>query len=290
MEFLDTMLWVSVLFLVAGAVLPAKGGRYAAALGWAIFGLRWGLATPGFYFHEHNIMYTVACLLAIPATFYAACILVRYGRASLMALTRAAAICGIFYFPFAYFDGLSHWLIGVTTEITLACVNALGYPAVRTAFDIISLHGHLVQIILACTAVQSMAIFVGVVFAIRVEPRRQLLAFLASVPLIYILNLVRNTFVIAAYGNQWFQIMPDQIVAWTGEPPAYASFFWAHNVLAETGSLIALVLISYAVMTLMPELLDYLMDILRLAKPENARRMLAGQEVPAVPLQGTRKA
>ncbi len=38
-------------------------------------------------------------------------------------------------------------------------------------------------------------------------------------------------------------------------------------------------------MTLMPELLTYLMDILDLVKIENVKKMLKGNEVPAKPLQ-----
>ena len=283
------MLWASLLVLFVGAILPKRQGRYAAAAGWALFGLYWGLSTPYYYLHEHNIMYTVACLLAIPVTFYGSYILIRYGRDSLMVLTRCAAIASVFYFPFQYIPELNHWLIDVTTRITLAVINALGEPAVRGSTpdtsDIIILGGQQVQIILACTAIQSMAIFVGVVGAVRVEWKRWLAAFLVSVPVIYVLNLVRNTFVISAFGNQWLQIMPDTVAGWTGEPAAYASFFWAHNVLAETGSLIALVAISYAVMSLMPELLAYFIDILDLARPENVRKVLKGQGVPAAPLQ-----
>jgi archaeosortase A (PGF-CTERM-specific) len=104
-------------------------------------------------------------------------------------------------------------------------------------------------------------------------------------PVIYVLNLGRNLFVISSFGNQWFQIMPDTVAGWTGEPVTYTSFFWAHNVIAETGSLIALVVISYAVMTKMPELLSHLMDILDLIKIENIKKMLKGQEVLAKPLQ-----
>jgi archaeosortase A (PGF-CTERM-specific) len=283
------MLWVSLVILIIGVILPKRQGRFVAAAGWVLFGLYWGLSTPYYYLHEHNIMYTVACLLAIPATCYGAYILVRYGRESLMILTRCAAIASIFYFPFQYLPWLSHWLIDVTTQITFAIIKALGEPAILgntpETYDIIALNGQHVQIILACTAIQSMAIFVGVVGAVRIEWKRWLKAFLISVPVIYILNLVRNVFVISAFGNQWLQIMPDTVVGWTGEPVTYTSFFWAHNVFAETGSLIALVVISYAVMTLMPELLSYLMDILDLIKIENIKKMLRGQEVPAKPLQ-----
>ncbi|HEY3272684.1 MAG TPA: archaeosortase A [Methanocella sp.] len=285
------MLLVSLVIIIAGVILPKLYGRYVAAAGWVLFGLYWGLSTPFYYLHEHNIMYTVACILAIPATFYGAYILVRYGRESLMVLTRCAAIASVFYFPFQYIPWLNQWLIETTTTITFWIITALGEPAMRNYSpdsginDIIVLNGQRVQIILACTAIQSMAIFVGVVGAVRVDWRRWLTAFLISVPVIYVLNLGRNLFVISSFGNQWFQIMPDTVVGWTGEPVTYTSFFWAHNVIAETGSLVALVVISYAVMTMMPELLSYLMDILDLIKIENIKKMLKGQEVLAKPLQ-----
>jgi archaeosortase A (PGF-CTERM-specific) len=108
---------------------------------------------------------------------------------------------------------------------------------------------------------------------------RRLKAFMVSVPVIYVLNILRNTFVISAYGGQWFQIAPQTIVEWTGETADYASFFWAHNVLAETGSLIALVVISYAVITFLPETLTYIRDIFNLVKPENIKKSLRGEKV-----------
>jgi archaeosortase A (PGF-CTERM-specific) len=287
------MLWVSLLMLVIAVILPKRHGRYVAAAGWVLFGLNWGLATPFYYLHEHNIMYTVACILAIPATCYGAYILVSYGRESLMVLTRCAAIASVFYFPFQVLPGLNQWLIETTTSITFSILVALGQPVARNFSenglnDVIVLNGQRVQIILACTAIQSIAIFVGVVGAVRVDWKRWLTAFLVTVPIIYILNLGRNVFVILAYGNQWFQVMTDTVVGWTGEPVAYTSFFWANNVLAEAGSLVALVVISYAVMKLMPELLSYLMDILDLVKLDTIRKMLKGQEVAAKPVQSVK--
>jgi archaeosortase A (PGF-CTERM-specific) len=230
-------------------------------------------------------MYTVACALAIPATAYLAYVMVKDERESLMVLTRSAVISGIFYFPFSYFPWLGNWLIQVTTDITLASVNALGQNAVANG-DVITLNGVKVQIILACTAIQSIALFVGVVGCVRAPLDRRLKAFMVSVPVIYILNIVRNTFVISAYGGQWFQIAPGTIMEWTGETADYASFFWAHNVLAEAGSLIALVVISYAVITLLPETLTYIRDIFSLIKLENIKKSLRGEKVVEVtPLQ-----
>lgn len=287
MAILDVMLWISLFLLIIGAVLPKKNGHYVAAAGWVVFGIRWGLSTPQFYFNENNIMYTVLCIIAVPLSFYAAYVMARFQRESVMVITRSVAISSLFYFPFAYLPWLSNWLISVTTVITLFAVNAIGNHAfIQTLdgqlYDIINLNGQTVQIILACTAIQSMAIFVGVISCCKVEFRRWLSAFMVTVPVIYILNVVRNTFVISAFGNQWFQIMPETIVQWTGKMTSYTSFFWAHNVLAELGSLIALVAISYVVLMMMPELLVYLRDALNLLKTENVKKMLKGEEVPVI--------
>ncbi|MCD1295125.1 archaeosortase A [Methanocella sp. CWC-04] len=285
MEFIDIMLWASLLLFVIGALLPKDKGFKVAAAGWILFGFRWGVLTPDFYFNEHNILYTIACALAIPVTLYMAYIMVRYERESLMILTRSAAISSIFYFPFANIPELNRWLIDFTTSVTIASVNAFGQGALRTDFDMIMLNGFPVQIILACTAIQSMALFVGVVGCIKAPLDRKVKAFMISVPVIYLLNFVRNTFVISAYGNQWFQIIPETIVGWTGEPASYASFFWAHNVLAELGSIIALIFISYAVITLLPETITYIRDIFKLINIENVKRSLKGQEIAeAIPI------
>jgi archaeosortase A (PGF-CTERM-specific) len=273
-----TLCFAFLMFKYERTLLSKKIGHIVAAFGWVVFGLSWGLKTPEFYLVEHNIMYTVACALAIPATLYLALLMIRDERESLMVLTKSAAISGIFYFPFAFFPWLGGWLIQVTTDITLVAVNALGQHAVAKG-DVITLNGEKVQIILACTAIQSMALFIGVVGCIKAPWERKLKAFLASVPVIYVLNIIRNTFVISAYGGQWFQIAPQTIVEWTGETADYASFFWAHNVLAETGSLIALVAISYAVITFLPETLAYISDIFGLIRPENIRKSLRGEKV-----------
>lgn len=290
MDALDVLMWISFLIIVLGAIIPKKNGYYVAAVGWVLFGIRWGLSTPYFYFEEANILYTVLCILSVPLTLYAAFIMIKFQRESLMVITRSVAISCAFYAPFAFLPWLSNGLIGVTTSLTMASLQALGYPAVRQGLDLIFLNGQVVQIILACTAIQSIAIFVGVVFCMKVETQRMLKAFLVSVPVIYVLNLIRDVFVVAAFGNQWFQIMPETVMQWSGKPAEFTSFFWAHNVLAELGSLIALVVISYAVLTMMPELLDYLRDVLSLLKVDNMKKMLRGEEVPVkIPVKPIKK-
>lgn len=282
MDLLAVLLWAAVILFIAASVSPKRYAYSLAAVGWVVFGLRWGLATPEYYLVEHNIMYTVACALAIPVTVYAAWLLLKYKRDTLLVVTKAAAISSLFYFPFSMVPWLGDALIDFTTGITLGAINLLGFGAVREGFNMIRLNGFPVEIILACTAIQSIALFIGIVGCVDTKRDRQLMAFLITVPVIYLLNLVRNVFVVASYGNQWFQIIPDTIVSWTGELPSYASFFWAHNVFAETGSIIALIAISYAVISIMPETLGYIRDIFYLIRIDTVKKAIRGEPLKSV--------
>ncbi|MDD1646603.1 MAG: archaeosortase A, partial [Methanomicrobiales archaeon] len=98
----------------------------------------------------------------------------------------------------------------------------------------------------------------GVVAGVPTTLRQKVEAFLLVVPTIYILNLFRNVFVIIAYTDQWFPFLPE--IASNGEY-GYESFFWAHNVLAELGALIALVIIAYGLFILIPELAVWAADL-----------------------------
>jgi archaeosortase A (PGF-CTERM-specific) len=71
-------------------------------------------------------------------------------------------------------------------------------------------------------------------------------ALAVSIISIYILNLVRNGFVIMAYGWSWF---------------GSESFEVAHNLIAKIGSVAALLLISYMIFLLLPELLSIIDEL-----------------------------
>jgi exosortase/archaeosortase family protein len=77
------------------------------------------------------------------------------------------------------------------------------------------------------------------------------LNYTVTLPTIYILNLLRNVFVIIAYTEQWFPYYPA--IASNGEF-GYESFFWAHNVIAELLALFFLVIIAYGLFSLIPNL------------------------------------
>jgi archaeosortase A (PGF-CTERM-specific) len=104
--------------------------------------------------------------------------------------------------------------------------------------------------------------------------RQKIGALLLVVPTIYVLNTLRNVFVILAYSEQWFPFLPE--IAGNGEY-GYESFFWAHNVLSELGALVLLVAIAYGLFMMIPALAVWAGDLFVVYK-EDALRLLGRDE------------
>jgi archaeosortase A (PGF-CTERM-specific) len=182
----------------------------------------------------------------------------------LLVLTKAAAIICLIYFPFAEIEILNEAIILVTARITGTTLNAVGVPVQVVHVQMpqspyaIRLGGLQLGIILACTAIESMALFAGVILAVDALPKSKFKAFMVSVPVIYVLNIIRNVLVTTAYGYCWF-----------GTPER--SFDIAHSYLARIGSVLALMGIAYAVIMILPEVLDMLEGIMDLFRPIHRR-------------------
>ena len=149
------------------------------------------------------------------------------------------------------------WLLGL-----------IGYPAELVAGRMIAHDGFRVEIILACTGIQSIAIMLGVAAAVPTDLRQKVLALLIVVPVIYLLNLGRNVFVILAYTGQWFPYLPE--IASNGEY-GFESFFWAHNVICELLALVALIAIAYGLFLIIPGLGAFADDLFTLYRGELRR-------------------
>jgi len=239
----------SCIFFLA-FLIPTRARRYFAILGWTAIILFLFAEVP-YYLSINNFLYPTLAVLAVPFLY----ITVKYllaGDPRVEHLSRAAAVAFLIYAPFA-FTPLGDWLISVVVGQTLWLVRSLGFGADLHAWNMVIRNGFRVEIILACTGIQAIAIMLGVAFAIPTTLRQKILSFLLVVPTIYILNLIRNTAVIIAYTEQWFPFLPD--IAGNGEF-GYESFFWAHNVIAELLALVLLVAIAYGLFRIIPDLAD----------------------------------
>jgi archaeosortase A (PGF-CTERM-specific) len=259
-------------------LVPGRHRKYAAIIGWTFIVLFLFVELP-YYFSLNNFLYPIMAVLSVPFLFITS----KYLMAEddrVMHLTRAAAVAFLIYAPFEYIPAIGSWpapgdwLIGVVVGQVTGILDALKFSVTLADWNIISRNSFRVEIILACTGIQSIAIMLGVAAAVPTTIRQKILAFLLIVPTIYILNLLRNVFVIIAYTEQWFPYYPS--IASNGEF-GYESFFWAHNVIAELLALVCLVVIAYGLFTIIPKLGSFADDIYRIYSGEIRRAFGKGK-------------
>lgn len=244
-------LWVSlILFILSFFNISrnVRGRAIIAGLGWIIFSIHWFMQPSKCIEGLDPFNGLLTFVMAIFCLVIAFSFMTEH-KDSLFLLTRVTTLACIFYFPFAEIPALHDALISLNTHcITDAAKTVFG---VRMILDdpYIYLNDHRVRLILGCTAIESIALFIGVIFGVKASLDRKVAAFLVSIPVIFALNVVRNIFVIVAYGNGWFD-------GWFG----LGSFYVAHNVLAKIGSTIVLIIIAYAVLKILPEVLDMIED------------------------------
>ncbi|MDD1703416.1 MAG: archaeosortase A [Methanoregula sp.] len=240
-------------------LIPGRHRNYAAIIGW-VFIVVFLFADLPEYFAENNILYPVMAVLSVPFLYITIKHLLA-GDPRVLHLSRAAAVAFLIYAPFEYLEPVGNWLIGEVVNQVVWILQLFNYPVTLDSWNIIAHSGFRVEIILACTGIQSIAIMLGVAAAVPTTTRQKVYAFLLVAPTIYILNLFRNVGVIMAYSSQWFPYWPE--VAGNGEI-GYESFFWAHNVIAEILALVALVLIAYGLFVLIPKLGSFAEELYQL--------------------------
>lgn len=251
------IIWVALGLLIISSLIPHNRLRLTiAGSGWMLFSVHWALQWQ-YYFELGD--YTNVVLIVLAAIFCTAigyiCMLWRGNEGGtlphLSTATNAAAVGGLSYFVFAEIPLMNSWIISTVTNHTIWLASVFGVIVTRLDWNLVAMNGYKVEIILACTAIESIALFTGIIASVSAPLWRQAKAFLISVPVIYFLNLIRNIFVINAYGMNWF-----------GSPDV--SFYIAHTIIAKIGSLIALFIIAYGVLKILPEITDMIDGILKM--------------------------
>ncbi|WP_048150221.1 archaeosortase A [Methanolacinia paynteri] len=254
------LIYAAAIFFIGFLLLRRPYNLYCAAAGWTAIILSILVDLPHYIFVENNFMYPLFGILGIPFLAITIPEILRNNKLTIY-LSRGAAIAFLIYIPFGFYQPLGDWLIAVVTSEVSSLLGLFGFGAEKVAWNMIEYNNFRVEIILACTGIQSIAIMLGLAYCVPSDRRQKLMAFLLVVPTIYILNLLRNVFVVMAYTGQWFQVYPE--IASNGEI-GYESFFWAHNVMAELGALIFLVLLALGLFKLNPALGEFAEGIVSL--------------------------
>ena len=280
-----TFAWiVAILFATAWALdhYGHSAGRTLAAGTWALFGLFWLSMVPFFAFEHQSYVESILALIGAPACAYAGYLLYR-GRASLFVLTRAVALMLFIYLPFETIPAFTvaglaipeprQVLIEIVASHTGLLIDLLGYAPERVesheGFDAAYLwtledgHTYRVNVVLACTGLGSMAIFGGLIAAVRAPLDRKLRALAVSIPLIYVLNIIRTAFISVVTGNQYMHWQPDLVLAMFGATNPYrVSFLVSDRIISQLLAVVALIGITYLVARELPELVVVLEDVL----------------------------
>jgi archaeosortase A (PGF-CTERM-specific) len=264
MIMIEKVLWLALALLVIASIIPRENKlkfTFAGA-GWGFFSVHWAFQWEHYAQLGDYVNVLIIIIAAVICIFISYVLITKDKRllrdingistvSSLFMVTTAAAIGGLSYFAFSEIQTMNSWIITTVTDHTIWLGSLFGVMITRLDWNLISVNGFKVEIILACTAIESIALFTGIIVSVNATIKRQVSAFLVSVPVIYGLNLIRNIFVANAYGMNWF-----------GDPET--SFYIAHTVIAKIGSLIALFLIAYAVLKILPEIIDMIDGVLNL--------------------------
>lgn len=274
----DLLAWATVAAFLAGAAVERYDeplGRRLTAGAWVLFAAFWAVLVPHFAFEQQSVVEGVLSAAAVPLSLYVAYLLSR-GRETLMVISRGVAVMGLVYLPFATLTWLSQPLIELVTRQVEWSIQLLGFePEVVTRDGLRNVILYRNEdgtnlasvIVLACTGLGSMAIFAGLVAAVRAPLDRKVRALAVSIPVIWVLNVVRNVFITLAYGHQWLHVAPETVMALFGVDESESvrvSFIVADRIIAQSLSVVALVVIFWLVMRELPELKVVLGDVLYL--------------------------
>jgi archaeosortase A (PGF-CTERM-specific) len=226
------------------------------------------------YISLNNFVYPTLAVISLPLLYITIKHLLR-NDPRVIQVSVIAAIAFLVYAPFGYIPALGDWLISAVAGQTSAVLAAIGYPVNFQTWNMLERNGFQTEIVLACTGIQSIAIMLGVAWGVKSTLKQKIAGFFIVFPTIYILNILRNVFVIAAYTEQWFPYLPE--IASNGEF-GYESFFWAHNVAAELGALVVLVFLAYALFTVIPQLATLANDLYLLYRGELERLLRRGPD------------
>ena len=307
---------MTVILLFSGLVLLLAGflarkrreSHIVIVFGWLLFGVYWLTQIPHFYLIG-DMFNAILCLLGFILFMYFAYheILNFKWNENIFSLNYIAgvvAVGGLFYYLIEKIEPLAKGLIYIVSVNTVwllglfgfeAGIGTFGYPAptYELSLDII---GSRIFIILACTGIQSIAIFVGILLVTNPDRKlwtsglkrslkksppdeikasgwrmrlwtwkkqrlRKVLdmsdrsrftrAFMYTIPVIYILNILRNALII--FGVEHSAL---------GSPEA--TFDIAHNYLSKFLSLGALIAMVFIVFELLPECQEGVIGLLDL--------------------------
>jgi len=250
-------LYLGLVLLGSGFLLKDKKlGSNLKIAGWGSFSFFWSMLPCFLYESEGGDVFNAAvCIIGVYILIYMAyqewlSIKKNEYPSCLNWIAGGTFIAGIIYFTIdsGIFPDLKLGLIRIVATQSNALLNIFGINSLRQG-SVIIYNGIPVTIIFACTAIQAMVLFIGMIGALgKVSVLKKFFAIAVTVIPMYFLNLVRNASVVYLFGG------------------GITSFHIAHNVLSKAGALITLIALLFLTFKIVPELYDEIIGIFDLTK------------------------
>jgi archaeosortase A (PGF-CTERM-specific) len=270
--YLLVMVFAGIGLLMAGFFVRGRASHLLRASGWVLFGLYWPFQAPSFFWPEGeapdpiNGWFTLLGPLFLWWVAWHEWRSYQWGEdpIALRWFAGASGISAATYFLVYETPAVTKFIIHQTAIQSAWLYNVLFFGGASRAnvFQDGSGESHIflpgneyaVTVVLACTAIQSIMIFVGAIWCLQAPSRRKWIAYAITVPVVYFLNLFRNAGIIYGYKDlQWSMFGID-------------SFEWMHSYVGKIGSLVALVVIALGVFATLPELHNNILDLFDLRK------------------------
>jgi archaeosortase A (PGF-CTERM-specific) len=253
--YLTYINFTGLVLLAIGYFIKLNGkGHILKIIGWSLVAFFWSTQINSLYFGEDgDIVNAFFCCAGIFVLFYIAyhewlSIEKKESVSCLNWIAGAAAIAGFIYFGIEL-TPLQMWL-RETVASQSAYTLEIFVDNVEIDGIFISWQTATINLIFACTAVQSMVLFVGIILPLpKVDIKYKLIGLAVTVLPVYFLNLVRNALVVFLTGNYGDDFFPI-----------------AHNVIAKILSLIALVILLFILIKILPQVFDEISCIIDLPK------------------------
>ncbi len=279
---LNAMVTVGILLLAWGFTSQSKHSPLIRIAGWILFSAYWPFQAHKFIeesddpFNAFLTQWGPLVLLYFAWHEWKSYKWNEEVRSLRWAAGTAAVAAGTFFF-FDFYAPAALWLEEFTAWETAIMLQSLfGIDVVANGVNLycndpVCLEPQVpysVTIILACTAIQSIMIFVGAVMCVEAPMHRKIRALLVAVPIIHVLNLFRNAGIVYGYKVlSWnpFNMGPTDPITGT-QDLFHGSFVWMHSYIGKFGSLGALIVIALAVFIILPELHQSILDLWDLVK------------------------
>jgi archaeosortase A len=270
--------FVALALLAGGYLLKGPRKHWLRIAGWVAFGLYWPTQSAKFFLEDDpvNGYFTLLAPLLFGYLAYHEWLSSKWGEdpRALRWIAGTAVVAAGTYFAIYELPGgtdavigvvahHSSWLLGILFGVPNEVVIDHGAPS-ESKFHIFltgpgwGADAYAVTIILACTAIQSIMIFVGAIATTEGKApdlqRRKWKGYAYTAAPIYMLNLFRNAGIVYGYKIMGLTMF------------GMDSFEFMHSYVGKGGSLLALVVIALVVFRLLPELHQNILDLFDLPK------------------------